>query len=198
MTGSDGFAKSAALPVLAIGLVCGLLSAGPGAGAAAETWRAEVAAAGAAYGRGEYRAAEGKLKAALAAVRQSYPDGPEVGTVLNNLAIVYETLGQLDEAERLLRDAIAVWRRTLGPEHANLARSLSNLAELHQVKGEPEQSEAAFRQALAVAEANAESAPAVLRNVLDNYAKLLVELGRGAEAEALRARSTAVIYLEKN
>lgn len=183
---------------MTIGLLGGLLLLGAGSPVATEeAWRAHVADAGKAYGQGQYRAAEHALLAALAAVRQSHPDGPEVATVTNNLAIVYETMGRLDEAEALLRRTVEVWRRSLGPEHANMARSLNNLAELYQITGQDDRSEAAYRQALAIAEKNAETFPQVLGNVLENYAKLLAELGRPAEAEELRARTKTIIYLER-
>ncbi len=180
-------------------LVGAVLLAGSAPAVAAEaTWRSHVAVAGKAYGRGEYRAAEQALLASLAAVRKSHPDGPEIAAVTNNLAIVYQTMGRLDQAETLLRRTVEVWRRTLGPDHANLARSLNNLAELYQVKGADDRSEATYEQALAIAEKNARSHPQVLRNVLDNYARLLADLGRAAEAEALSARSKTIIYLENN
>ena len=180
-------------------LVGAVLLAGSAPAVAAEaTWRSHVAVAGKAYGRGEYRAAEHELLAALAAVQKRHPDGPEIAAVTNNLAIVYQTMGRLDEAEPLLRRTVEVWRRTLGPDHANLARSLNNLAELYQVKGADDRSEATYEQALAIAEKNARSHPQVLRNVLDNYARLLADLGRAAEAEALSARSKTIIYLENN
>ena len=64
----------------AIAAACGIaLAAAAWAADPGAEWRALVAAAGAAFGRGEYRAAEGKLTEALAAVQQSHPDGPEIG-----------------------------------------------------------------------------------------------------------------------
>ncbi|NIW38898.1 MAG: tetratricopeptide repeat protein, partial [Gemmatimonadetes bacterium] len=54
-------------------------------------------------------------------------DNPALSSYLNNLAFLLEELGELDEAEALHREALAIARSRFGEEHAQIARSLNNL-----------------------------------------------------------------------
>ena len=56
------------------------------------------------------------------------PDHPDTLRVLNNLGLVFLTLGQTKEAEALLGRALASMERTLGPDHPAVADALHNLA----------------------------------------------------------------------
>jgi len=55
-------------------------------------------------------------------------DDPTLGTALNNLGELYRIKGRSLEAGRLYRRALAVWERTLGPDHPYKAATLQNLA----------------------------------------------------------------------
>ncbi len=48
----------------------------------------------------------------------------------NNLAGLYHYQGRYPEAELLYRRALAIWEKTLGPEHPDVATSLENYAAL--------------------------------------------------------------------
>ena len=50
---------------------------------------------------------------------------------LNNLAQLYQAQEQYDRAEPLLKRALAILEKTLGPNHPNVAMSLNNLALLY-------------------------------------------------------------------
>ena len=60
---------------------------------------------------------------------------PEVATVLNNLARMYETKGYYGRAEPFYRRALAIREKTLGPEHPEVASSLNNLGGVVQYQG---------------------------------------------------------------
>ncbi len=49
---------------------------------------------------------------------------------LNNLAILYDTQKNYDEAERLYKRALSIWEKSLGPEHLYVAANLENYAAL--------------------------------------------------------------------
>ena len=57
---------------------------------------------------------------------------------LNNLALLYHNLaalyhaqGKYAEAEPLLKRALAIWAKALGPAHPDVATTLNNLAALY-------------------------------------------------------------------
>jgi Flp pilus assembly protein TadD len=58
------------------------------------------------------------------------PEHPEVGTTLNNLAVVYRRRGRLEEAEALYRRAIDILSETVEPSHPALAASRGNLSKI--------------------------------------------------------------------
>ncbi len=69
---------------------------------------------------------------------------------LNNLANILRTKGQLDEAEKLLRESLAIDRKLLGNEHPVVALELNNLAVVLQAKGQLDEAERLYREALAM------------------------------------------------
>ena len=52
-----------------------------------------------------------------------------MATSLNNLAVLYHAQGRYAEAELLYQRALAIYEKTLGPEHPNVADLLENHAE---------------------------------------------------------------------
>ncbi len=59
----------------------------------------------------------------------------EVAAGLVRLGTVYSFQGRYDEAEPILREALAMQKRLLGEEHADVADGLKNLATLLQRQG---------------------------------------------------------------
>lgn len=55
---------------------------------------------------------------------------PKVAESLNNLGWLYHQHGNFARAESLYARAVAIFERTLGPDHANVATCLENYAEL--------------------------------------------------------------------
>jgi tetratricopeptide (TPR) repeat protein len=58
------------------------------------------------------------------------PTDPTLGAALNNLGELCRRKGRPAEAAGYYRRALAVWDRTLGPDHPYRATTLRNLAEL--------------------------------------------------------------------
>ena len=56
------------------------------------------------------------------------PNHPDVGTSLNNLALLYKTQGHYAQAEPLYKRSLAIHEKALGPDHPSVATSLNNLA----------------------------------------------------------------------
>jgi hypothetical protein len=51
-------------------------------------------------------------------------DSASTAAELSNLANVYDNLGQFDKVEPLRKEALAIRRKILGPEHPDTAESL--------------------------------------------------------------------------
>jgi eukaryotic-like serine/threonine-protein kinase len=74
-------------------------------------------------------------------------DHPEVASVMNTLAIIYEGKGMLKESIRTFRRVIEIRRQQPDPG-SNLAANLNNLAILLHQTGELEESDMMFREAV--------------------------------------------------
>src|ERR1019366_8744336 len=128
------------------------------------------------YEQGKYRESATAFQRCL----QIRPDDP---MVLNNTALSLEEAGDYASAEPLLRRALAINEKALGPDHPNVATALNNLAELLQEKGDYTRAEPLLRRALAINEKALDpDHPDVARD-LNNLAALLYAKGDHAEAE---------------
>ena len=100
---------------------------------------------------------------------------------LNNLALMLQATNRLQEAEPLLRRALAIDEASLGPDHPDLATDLNNLATLlqatnHLVEAEPLMRRA-FEILLQFGRATGHSHPH-RDAAAANYANLLAAMGR--------------------
>jgi len=87
---------------------------------------------------GDYDAAEGLLREAVATQQVTLGSShPDLATTLNNLAFVCERTGKVDEAERGYRRAHAIAVASLSPGHPFIKTSLSNLVEFCEARGIP-------------------------------------------------------------
>ncbi|MBW1817833.1 MAG: tetratricopeptide repeat protein, partial [Deltaproteobacteria bacterium] len=101
---------------------------------------------------------EGRYTEALAIGERLLPVqeralGPKHGSLaatLNNLAGLYQTMGEYAKSEPLYRRALAIKRKTLGPNHPSVATSSNNLAGLLFLMGNLEQAETFYKEALRV------------------------------------------------
>ena len=72
-----------------------------------------------------------------AARRLPRPRYPELALALGNLARVYQARGDFDRAIELNARSAAVWERSMGPDHPDLAMPLVGLCELEIARGRP-------------------------------------------------------------
>ncbi|TVR30888.1 MAG: serine/threonine protein kinase [Balneolaceae bacterium] len=100
------------------------------------------------YRLGRLDQAEVTTQDVLALKIQIYgPDHPEVASVMNTLAIIYEGKGMLKESIQTFRRVIDIRRQQPDPG-SNLAANLNNLAILLHQTGELEESDILFREAV--------------------------------------------------
>jgi tetratricopeptide (TPR) repeat protein len=100
-------------------------------------------------------------------------------------AAILDGLQRYDESEAIYRRALAVFGKTFGPEHYEVASNLHNLAAVLCARGDLDEAEKLYRRALAIKEKllGAESPDAALTR--NNLGALLNLKGRPREAAAM-------------
>ena len=137
---------------------------------------------------------------AIEVARTLYLEEPnaDLARTLNERADLLRFLGEYDEAEQLLREALAIRRELLeddaDPEATpELTQSLNSLAELLREKGDYTAAEEPYREALAIRRKLwGERDPKVIES-LNNLGLLLYEKGELVEAEQI-FRDALAIY----
>jgi tetratricopeptide (TPR) repeat protein len=112
----------------------------------------------------------------------------EEAAILNEQARQYLDQGKYDEAEPLLKRALAIREKALGPDHPDTAQSLNNLALIYQAQEKYAEAEPLYKRAIAIREKAQGYKHPDLVLVLTNYADLLRKMSRGDEAARLEAR----------
>ncbi|NVM21890.1 MAG: tetratricopeptide repeat protein [Desulfobacterales bacterium] len=116
----------------------------------------------------------------------------DVATILNNLAMLYLSLGNYAQAEPMCKRALRIMKRSFGFGHPNVAVSLNNLAGVYHGLGDYVKAEALYKRALAINEkAFGSEHPDVATN-LNNLAGLYRDLGEYAKAASLYKRGLAI------
>ena len=145
------------------------------------------------YCQGRYAEAEPFIKRSLAIAEKALgPEHPDVGTALNNLAVLYRSQGRYAEAEPLYKRSLAIREKALGPDHPDVGTSLNNLAVLYQSQGRYAEAEPLYKRSLAIREKALGPEHPDVGTSLNNLALLYQAQGRYAEAEPLYKRSLAI------
>jgi tetratricopeptide (TPR) repeat protein len=103
----------------------------------------------------------------------------EVAITLNNLAAAYQRKGELLEAERRFRRALAIKEKILGPDHPAMAPTLNNLAVVRRQQGDYSEAEAIYRRCFALLKGLADRNHPNLLATVRNYEALLRERSSG-------------------
>ncbi len=83
-----------------------------------------------------------------------------VATSVNNLGDLYHAQGKYAEAEPLLKRALAIVEKALGPEHPDVAASLENYAALLRETGRSDEAAKMEARAEAIRAKHAKENPA--------------------------------------
>ena len=141
------------------------------------------------FGRGLSAEAEPLHRKALAiGIRLLGPDDDSVAVCLSNLGLLLRETGRQVEAERLLRQAVAITRSS-GKRPPNLTKQLNGLALCLMDLQRWTEAEEMLREALAREEAMPERDLVALTRDLHNLALLLASTGRPQEAEPVIRRA---------
>ena len=117
-------------------------------------------------------------------------DDASVSELLSRAGNYFRARAAYSKATPLLRDALAMRVKALGPEHPDTATSLANLASLLQDKGDFAEARAPMERALAITERA--GGPERVARILNNLALLLVAQDDLAGARALLERVLAI------
>jgi tetratricopeptide (TPR) repeat protein len=101
------------------------------------------------YFKGDHAPADAAFREALA-IRQQVGNLSLVAAAWNSVALVAEKRGELDEAERLHREALAVNRQLHGERHPDVAINLFNLARVFQRRHDYAGAQPLFEEVLAI------------------------------------------------
>jgi tetratricopeptide (TPR) repeat protein len=113
--------------------------------------------------------------------------------LMNDLGVLLRAKALHAEAEPLLRRALAIGERSLGPDHPHVAIRLNNLASLLRDTNRLAEVEPLLRRALAIGERSLGSDHPDVATALNNLAGLLQATNRLGEAEPLMRRALAVL-----
>ncbi|MDD4916091.1 MAG: tetratricopeptide repeat protein [Methylococcales bacterium] len=117
------------------------------------------------------------------------PDNPLYNNEAGYLA---KTIGRYHDAETLYLRALAIWERTVGAEHGDVANSLNNLAGLYLAQGLYARAEPLYRRALDIREKLLGTAHPEVAVSVTNLGLLHVSLSRYAKAEQFYLRALAI------
>lgn len=125
------------------------------------------------------------------------PDHPDFAYSLNNLAMLYETLGEYDKALPLYQSALAIREKVTGPDygqgHADTAISLYNLAALYQTLGQYDEAMTLYQRAIAIREKVLGHDHPDFASSLNNLATLYSTLGQYDQALPMYQRALAIL-----
>lgn len=147
---------------------------------------------GALYWLGRYGEAEEVLREAIDLARLQGVETQEHAGALNDLSLVMQFRRQLDEAERLGREALAMRRRLFGEHHPDIGVSFNNLAVLMHMKGDLEAAEELHRRSVALHRRLFGGEHPAVALVTYNLARLVHYNGELDEAEALYREALAI------
>jgi CHAT domain-containing protein/Tfp pilus assembly protein PilF len=119
-------------------------------------------------------------------------DDPTLLNVLNNQALVYHWLGQLDRSEKIFKQIRAADSLSIGDTHPDFAITLSNLGLLYSDEGKHLSAEQALLKALEVQRMNNEEGTALYAGKLNNLAKIYRIAGQGQKSIPLHEQALSI------
>lgn len=142
------------------------------------------------YRAGNFVLAESRFRDALHAAETFGDTDPRYWAALTNLGLTLERRGDLSGAEPILRRALQLRERSLGPDHIQVAHALVNLSAMLHLARRDEEAEELVRRALSIAEksGNARS----VAEALNSLGLTLLDMGDPARAEPVLRRAAAL------
>ena len=112
---------------------------------------------------------------------------------LSVLATVYVTQGKFDEAEALVRRAIAIREKVLGDDHLDVAHHLTILAGIYRMHRKDAEAEGLLRRVLEIQTRALGDNDLTVYGTLMSLALACLAQGKREEADALRERAMSIM-----
>jgi tetratricopeptide (TPR) repeat protein/CHAT domain-containing protein len=145
------------------------------------------------YQAGKYAEATPIADRVLAlAERRFGPDHPQVGTRLNDLALLYRAQGRYADAEPLYKRVLGMVEKAFGRDHLEVSATLISLGIIYQAQGRYADAELQLKRALAIRERGLGQRHPDVANVLTYLAVVYQAQARDADAEAVTMRTLAI------
>jgi CHAT domain-containing protein/Tfp pilus assembly protein PilF len=143
---------------------------------------------------------QGKSREAIPAAQQAVEirkkalgeDHPDYATSLNNLAELYQRVGEPGKALPLCQRALEIRKKALGEDHPAYAESLNNLAELYRGVGEPGKALPLCQRALEIRKKALGEEHPRYADSLNNLALLYQDMGEPGKALPLCQRALEI------
>ena len=113
-------------------------------------------------------------------------------SLINDLAVLYQSMGQHTKAEPLYQRSLQIKEARLGRDHLDLSDALNNLAGLYQRMGQPAKAEPLYKRCLAIGVAKLGKDHLDVASSLDNLAWQYWSMAQYAKAEPLFERSLEI------
>ena len=139
--------------------------------------------------QGKYPEAEEIFEVALSKLA---PSEPAYASVLNNQALVFQSLGQMERAEKTLLEIKKIDSIEVGTTHPDYAITLSNLGLVFADLEKYREAELALTQALSIQKSNREGNTLSYARTLNNLAKIHQMAGFPENAVPLLERSLTI------
>jgi serine/threonine protein kinase/Tfp pilus assembly protein PilF len=134
---------------------------------------------------GAWDRAEDSFRAEIQALEQAFgPGSLEAARVLRELADVERQRGRTADAERDLRQALAIHEKLPPGRDEELSHTLNNLSIVLQIKGDLEHAEAYSRKAVEISRRYPDQIRETL-TMMSNLGSVLAEQGKSEDAEAV-------------
>jgi CHAT domain-containing protein/tetratricopeptide (TPR) repeat protein len=142
---------------------------------------------------GRYRESESLLKATLETARMTFPVGSlELCTHINNLSLLYQKIGQYDEALRLMEENMGLLKAKSGEADPDYLKSRLNLAVLYRDRGRLAAADTLLREVILIQERNRREQTLLYAQALVNLGLNLQRQQRFEEARAWLEKAVGV------
>ena len=144
--------------------------------------------------QGTLAAARGYAIRAVAALEaEQQADAALLAASVSTLALIERWREAWADAAAYAR-AAELWRRAVGPDHANVAQMLDGLGRMQLALEQPDRAARAFAEGVAIQRNHSPAPSAELGEALNSLAEALRLAGRGADAEPLY-REAAEVFI---
>jgi len=144
------------------------------------------------YAAGRYKEAIPIARRALSIRERALGENPDTAVSLNNLAVLFDAIGDQARAEPLYRRSLAIREKTLGADHPDTATALNNLAFSYKTAGDYARAEPLYRRALAIREKRLGPDDPATASSVNNLAALYDATGEYDRAKPLYQRALSI------